>query len=177
MRPNARQAVELVTGKTIKSDMTRLHSPAAVANKFIHLATQRGDTLSPLQVIKLVYLAHGFMLGLYGRALVNEEAEAWTYGPVFRSLYRQVRKYGSQPVQPLSGSAEKFDELEDDIITQVYEKYGGKTAMWLSKLTHQPDSPWSQVWNDGRGHSAKISNDLLEDYYSRLAGGTEASHS
>ena len=157
--------------------MTQLHTPAAVANKFLSLAADRGDTLSPLQVIKLVYMAHGFMLGLYGRALVNEEAEAWTYGPVFRTLYRQVKKFGSQPVQPIACQTEQFDELEDDIIKQVYDKYGTKTAMWLSKLTHQPDSPWSQVWDDGRGHSAKISNDLLEDYYSRLAGGAAASPS
>lgn len=150
--------------------VTQLHSPVAVANKILELAEQSGNAVTPLQLIKLVYLSHGFMLGLYGRPLVREKAEAWTYGPVFRSLYRAVKRFRSDPVQGrLPGPSETFDELEEDLIRQVYEIYGKRNGIALSQLTHQPGSPWSQVWDEGRGHSTIISNDVLQDYYSRLA--------
>jgi len=151
-------------------DNLKSHSAIAVANRFLDLAKNAGDTLTPLQLIKLVYLSHGFMLGLYGRPLVKEEAEAWTYGPVFRSLYRAVKKFKSNPVAgPLPGGNETFDELEEDVIKQVYEKYGQQSGVALSRITHQPGSPWSNVWAEGRGHSSTISNDLLEEYYRQQA--------
>lgn len=146
------------------------HSPIAVANKFLDAAAQKGGTLTPLQVIKLIYLSHGFMLGLYGRPLVRENAEAWTYGPVFPSLYRAVKEFRSNPVRgPLSSKDEQFDEFEDDIIRQVYDVYGARSGIALSRLTHKSDSPWSRVWDEGRGHSQTISNDLLEEYFSKLS--------
>ena len=147
-----------------------IHSPLSVANRFLELAAARRDALTPLQLIKLVYLAHGFMLGLYGRPLVSENAQAWTYGPVFPSLYRAVKRFRSDPViGPLPNGGDQFDELEEDVIRQVYEKYGRRTGVSLSRLTHQANSPWSRVWDEGRGHSCAISNDLLEDYFGRLA--------
>lgn len=146
------------------------HSPVAVANKLLAAAKAKGDTLTPLQVIKLVYLSHGFMLGLYGRPLLRENAQAWTHGPVFPSLYRAVKEFKSNPViGPLPGDDEDFDEFEEDVIRQVYELYGGRSGIALSRLTHKPESPWSRVWDEGRGHSKTISNDLLEDYFSKLS--------
>jgi uncharacterized phage-associated protein len=151
------------------------HSPISVANKFLELAAAAGETLTPLQLIKLVYLSHGFMLGLYRRPLVSEDVQAYTYGPVFPTLYRAVKEFRSSPVagplavQDGSGATkDRFGELEDDVIRQVYQKYGRRNGIQLSRLTHQPDSPWSQVWDEGRGHGQTISNDLLEDYFSAL---------
>ena len=44
-----------------------------VANRFLAIAKKRGDTLTPIQILKLVYIAHGWMLGLYGRPLIKDE--------------------------------------------------------------------------------------------------------
>ena len=35
-----------------------------------------------MQVLKLVYYCHAWMLGLYGRPLIRQPIEAWRYGPV-----------------------------------------------------------------------------------------------
>ena len=45
-----------------------------------------------MHAIKLVYLCHGWMLGIYGRSLIGEPVEAWRYGPVVpeRLPYFQV---------------------------------------------------------------------------------------
>jgi uncharacterized phage-associated protein len=148
-------------------------SARAVANEFIRLAKEDGRALTPLQLIKLVYIAHGWMLGLYQRPLIRNRIEAWQYGPVIPDLYHDLKKYGSdyveEPLPILSyRTPQQLDEEEADIIAQVYKIYGKKTGIQLSALTHQPGTPWDDTWTpDSRG--ASISNDLIAEHYRRLA--------
>jgi len=53
----------------------------AVANYLIGKAQSEGRSITPMQLIKLVYIAHGWTLGLYDQPLIGEQVEAWTYGP------------------------------------------------------------------------------------------------
>ncbi|MCD8455896.1 DUF4065 domain-containing protein [Xylella taiwanensis] len=46
-----------------------------------------------MQVLKLVYIAHGWHLGFRQEPLLNKRVEAWRHGPVIRSLYEKVKKY------------------------------------------------------------------------------------
>lgn len=146
-----------------------MHSSLAVANRFLALANQQGDALTPMQLLKLVYLAHGWMLGLHGRPLISDNVEAWQYGPVIPKLYNAVRKFKSQPVTgSLPAFDTQFDEAEEDIIRQTYEIYGGKTGPALSRLTHRPGGPWETVYEHG-SFGTTIPNDLIEDHYRQLA--------
>jgi uncharacterized phage-associated protein len=140
-----------------------------VANRFIALANAKRDSLTPMQILKLVYMAHGWMLGLVGRPLVKEEIEAWQYGPVIPELYNALRRYKSQPVtEPIVGVDGHLDADELRIIDQVYQIYGHRSGPALSRLTHQPDSPWAKVYRRG-SFGLEISNDLIEDHYAALA--------
>lgn len=140
-----------------------------VANRFIALANSKSDALTPMQVLKLTYMAHGWMLGLVGRPLIKDEIEAWQYGPVIPVLYNAVRRYKSQPVnEPISGVDSNLDADELHIIDQVYQIYGQRTGPALSRLTHQPGSPWAKVYRPG-SFGMEIPNDLIEDHYSSLA--------
>lgn len=122
-----------------------------------------------MQVLKLVYLCHGWMLGLYNRPLIKEPVEAWQYGPVVRDLYKSVKKFRSSPVEgPLSRNKEDFDEQEKDIMDQVIEMYGDFSGLALSRLTHEPGTPWYRTWNSGDRYNI-ISNDLIEDHFKQLA--------
>ncbi len=140
-----------------------------VANRFITLANAKGDALTPMQILKLVYMAHGWMLGLMGRPLIREEVEAWQYGPVIPELYRAMRHHKSQPVKQLIGGAEgALDADETHIVDQVYQIYGQRTGPALSRLTHQADSPWAKVYRPG-SFGLEIPNDIIEDHYAMLA--------
>lgn len=140
-----------------------------VANRFLALADAKGDALTPMQLLKLVYMAHGWMLGLVGRPLIKEEVEAWQYGPVIPELYNAVRRYKSQPVAAqIEGVDGYLDGEETHIIDQVYQIYGQRSGPALSRLTHQPDSPWAKVYKRG-SFGLEIPNDLIEDHYAMLA--------
>ncbi len=145
-----------------------MHSSVSVADRFLDLARAQEDALTPMQLLKLVFLAHGWMLGLYGRPLISEEVQAWQYGPVIPKLYDAVRSFRSMPVTHVTSPKEDFTDLESDIITQVYKLYGQKSGPELSRLTHLQGSPWHAVYKQG-SFGTVISNDLIEDYYARLA--------
>jgi uncharacterized phage-associated protein len=146
-----------------------MKSSRTVANEFIMLARQAGESLTPLQVLKLVYIAHGWMLALHHRPLIRDEVQAWQYGPVIPALYNAVRKYRSSPVEQINGLPdEDLDENERSIVQQTFEIYGSLTGPALSRMTHAKDTPWDMTYEPG-SFGITIPNDLIEDHYSSLA--------
>lgn len=139
-----------------------------VADYFLHLAARDRKTLSPMQILKLVYIAHGWMLGLYSRPLVNQEIEAWQYGPVIPSLYHRFKKYGSNPIDECGDKPAGFDADEQKTLEQVWSGYGNRSGVSLSSLTHESGTPWD-ITVKRYGMGSVISNDLIEDHYRRLA--------
>src|SRR5437660_9090573 len=103
-------------------------SARRVANEFLRLAEEDDRALTPLQIIKLVYIAHGWMLALYQRPLITDRIEAWKYGPVIPQLYQDMKVYGAGSIagrlSDTSYSAKPLDPQERDIIRQVYNIYG-----------------------------------------------------
>ncbi len=74
------------------------HDPKAIANYFLDRAADAGDAPTPMKVQKLVYYANGFYLAIFGEPLIDEQVEAWAYGPVIPSLHREFLEYGNGPI-------------------------------------------------------------------------------
>lgn len=149
------------------------YDAATVANRFIELADGEGKALTPMQIVKLAYIAHGFSLGLYGRSLIDEPVQAWKYGPVIPSLYRRTKRYGrapvTEPVKPRSifRSQEELDERDRAVIDEVYKKYGAFTGPQLSYLTHRRGTPWAQTY-DPDVYGSDIDNALIQMHYATI---------
>ena len=107
------------------SSLTETHDARATANVFIASALKKGRPFTPLQVIKLVYISHGWMLGLYQRPLFHQPVLAWLYGPVVRDVYRALRSYRADGVtKEVEIKKEQFDEYEEHLMDQVFDIYG-----------------------------------------------------
>ena len=140
-----------------------------VANRFLELAREQGRSLTPMQVLKLVYIAHGWMLGLDGRPLIAQPVEAWQYGPVVRDVYNGVRSFGRGPVlAPMWAPQGQLDYYENDMIRQVFNIYGNMDGIALSNITHMPQTPWAQTYRPG-AFGTVINNDLIAAHYQRLS--------
>lgn len=140
-----------------------------VANRFLELAREQGRSLTPMQVLKLVYIAHGWMLGLNARPLIDQSVEAWQYGPVVRDVYNGVRGYGRAPIQrDIAAPAGALDPLEEDMIQQVFGLYGAMGGIQLSNITHMPDTPWAKTYAHG-AFGTVIPDGVIADHYRRLA--------
>ncbi len=140
------------------------HSARVIANEFIRRGVQDGRPLTPLQIMKLVYLAHGWMLAIYDRPLVTDKFEAWRYGPVVDDLYQAMKMYRADPVEeplpltPIASVARDgrislkptqprpFDQQEQHVIDVTYNYYGSWTASQLVQITHRQGTPWYRAW-------------------------------
>ncbi|SCU94200.1 Uncharacterized phage-associated protein (fragment) [Cupriavidus necator] len=141
----------------------------SVARYILERRKEADDAITPMQLIKLVYVAQGYMLGRHGRPLFDdEEVEAWQYGPVVPSVYHAVKEFRSAPVQWVRDAHDvDFTAAEREVMDQVASTYGPYNGIVLSTATHRPGSPWSVTW-DQFGRNAPISNDIIENFYSDL---------
>lgn len=142
-----------------------MYDARQIANWFVLRAQKDGRKLSIMQLLKLVYIAHGWHLEMRGAPLFANKIEAWRHGPVIPDVYHAFRGQGvtiSAPVagyQPIGFPAEYENFLE-----QIYTIYGGMSAFALSELTHTPGGPWETATKQ-RGFFAPITDDLIRPHY------------
>lgn len=146
------------------------HNALLIANKLIEGAKKNNEaSFTPMQLIKMVYIAHGWMLGLFGRPLIRQSVEAWKYGPVVPDVYYAIKHYRNNPVKEYIGGVanEAFDDYELELIDKIREVYGGFSGVKLSAITHETGTPWNQVVLDRKtfGRGVVIPNSLIEKYY------------
>lgn len=148
-----------------------MYDVLTVADAILKIAKARGLSLTPMQIVKLTYIAHGWSLGLRGKDLFGNRIEAWQYGPVIPDLYHATKTYGRNPIPlPDVGDAEDIKVSPEDrsFLSEVFDKYGHLDGITLSYLTHKAGTPWSQVYRQGQRYIA-IPDDLIERHYKELA--------
>ena len=126
-----------------------LYSPLAIANEFIRLSGAGGIDHMKLQ--KLVYYV--FESGIKDkRRIVNENPQVWKYGPVFPSLYAEMKWHGSEAIykpvpEGLNGPILLIENDDGAIaaIRKIWERYKNYSAIQLSALTHNPGTPWYKI--------------------------------
>ena len=147
-------------------------SPLVVARQILWL--RRDTETTPMHVIKLVYLCHGWTLGLYDRPLITEPVEAWRYGPVVPSTYHTYKAFGGSPITvvPTDCSTHMTDQ-QNSLVGAVLDAYSEYTPLQLSDITHQPGTPWYETyfrWGEG----CIIPNELIRDFYRNRAYAKQA---
>lgn len=170
------------------------YSAKAIANYFLDIAESTGHVITPMKLQKLVYFAHGWNLAITAAPLIDEQVEAWQFGPVISSLYHAFKKYGGSPI---TGYAKEMDlakissstdesSLADayqtprvppndhetiKLLSKIWEIYGTFTAVQLSNLTHLDGTPWKKVWDENQSTSnlipkgKDIDNDAIKNYF------------
>lgn len=158
-----------------------------IANEFIRRAGLHARHLTHMQLQKLVYIAHGWNLAINRTPLTTDVPQAWDYGPVYKDLYDALRRFGSGPVigeirardfglgifmqDPARGDEPiraPISDQERAVIDRVFSDYGKFHAYQLSALTHEPGTPWDEVYNH-RGRLLPIDNALTQRHFIELA--------
>jgi uncharacterized phage-associated protein len=172
------------------------YDPKAIANYFLTVAEERGTTLTPMKIQKLVYFANGWHLAIKDTPLINEQVEAWPYGPVIPSLYRAFKRFGDQPItgrairvvtksdsddpwvifrsetEPTIDEFPEQAEFTKAFLDRIWDTYGRYTAIQLSNETHQEGSPWYEVLTEYRREIPKgtdIPPETMKRYFRSLA--------
>lgn len=150
-----------------------MYPAVAIANYFLEIAKKEHKVIQPMKLQKLVFLAHGWHLGIHGKPLVSERVEAWEWGPVIPSVYHAFKYFGRKQVTELGESPIGIEEIEQetkDFLYEVWKIYGKYTGIQLSNLTHEKGSPWDIARHDNEGQKyLVIKDDIIEDYYQKLS--------
>jgi uncharacterized phage-associated protein len=151
----------------------------ALANKILQRAADRGQSLTIMQLVKLIYFAQGWYLAFADKPITYHPAQAWQYGPVYPHVYKAFPKAGSAPLQGLilEKSTEKpytanFTDDENELIDWILERYGKMHAFQLSQLTHADDGPW-KITIDKSGAYSEIPIPLMTSYFKRFVAKDE----
>lgn len=158
-----------------------------IANFLIKLGEESKDELTPLKLMKLVYICHGYILAITGSSALSprfDKVEAWKYGPVIPSVYHSFKSYQNSPVtEPtvilkecengrFSSEIPQFsDNNEEELLYMrickfVYRQYAHLTASELIEMLHRQGTPWASVYEEGKNN--EISDDLTKRYYKAL---------
>lgn len=164
-------------------------SALSIANYFVEKSLNSDKNLKPLKLMKLVYIAHGYMLALYDKSAINprfDKVEAWKYGPVIPSVYHSFKLYGNQPV---TKKTEIFTEEEENgdnihvilstpelqseeakkVCEFVWKNYCQYSDSTLVGLLHKPGSPWALVYEEGKNN--EIPDFITRVYYRKIVDG------
>jgi uncharacterized phage-associated protein len=168
------------------------HRAVAIANEFLKVPGA-SETLTQMQLQKLVYFANGWNWALNDERLVSDDAEAWSFGPVYRDLYNHTKYFGREPIgrqitpddseisrifgdaarnfgaggqkqAPYSANATASERL---IVRHVWHRYGALSGIRLSALTHQPGTPWFEAYQ--RGRNSLLDQDTIRTHYGEIA--------
>ena len=141
-------------------------------------------TLTPLHVLKMTYMSHGYAWPITKHRLISDQVEAWKYGPVYPTVYEAFSDYGSNTVDSLyycgtelslkdkieeriRNLEKAFTEKEKEVIDNVVEAYKDWTGGQLIALMHRKGTPWKRHYiKDWTG--IVIPDEDTKEYYTRL---------
>lgn len=163
----------------------QMYTPQHVANFFLERAKCEGYGLTPMKLLKIVYIGYGWVLALTNKKLFDTEIEAWQHGPVIPSLYHEFKEYGRGPISRLSFRMDFKEEISDFevyspeipkndadiqyILGRVWDVYKDLDGWELRNKTHEHDTPWSKVYIDGERGCVLSDDDIREYYRTKLA--------
>lgn len=144
-----------------------------------YLAIQEGGQINKMKAIKLIWLAERYHLRKYGRAIVNDQYWAMSFGPVGSSvkdiadgssfLANEEREYSEAyianadkytVVSITNPEIRVFSKTDIEALDAAYKCYGSLDQFALAKLSH--DYPEWKKFEDRL--EAKISSRELMSY-------------
>ena len=153
-------------------------SALSVANYFVQKSLDGDKNLKPLKLMKLVYIAHGFMLAMLKKSVFDERfdhVEAWRLGPVIPSVYHSFKQYKNKPIEE-KAVVFRWNDDDDDVefdypmlhdneakivCDYVWKRYNEYTDNDLVTLLHKKGTPWQVIYEEGK-------NNVIPDPYTAI---------
>jgi len=131
------------------------------------IVTRQGS-MSTWKLQKLVYYCQAWHLVWDEEPLFPDAIQAWSNGPVVRSLYERHRTKFS--VGSWKGDPTRLTPSESESIDAVLGVYGKMSGADLAALTHR-EQPWLRAregLSDGERGNNVISHESMVEYYGGL---------
>jgi uncharacterized phage-associated protein len=156
------------------------HDVREIANLVLDFGERAGVPLTNMTINKVVFFLHAWYLAKTGEPLVSAKIEAWDYGPVFRELYGEFKKFGNKRITSKATRRNVrtmqqevcvgcFSKQDLEFLSPLIEDYAQMSAGKLVELSHVRGGPWDQVYNHpGQSNPGMdISNELIREFFRR----------
>lgn len=150
------------------------HSPPVamtVLDVAAYILAKSGE-MTAMKLQKLAYYAQCWSLVWDEAPLFDAEIQAWANGPVIPQLYEAHK--GCFKVCPgsIAGDPDRLTKDQRATVDEVLRFYGGRSAQWLSDLTHL-EAPWRDARAragaaDGQACQEPITHAQMHEYYAGL---------
>lgn len=155
-------------------DTINIINPITLSKYVIQYLVPRGYEVSHLKLQKLVYYIDAWHLVYYDQPLIKEDFEAWVHGPVLRDVWNH---YKDKSILNTTLNIEEHIDISDyiypeqiELINDVLDEYGDKTAYYLECLTHH-EEPWRKARMDCAPSDrcdVVINKKTMKEYYGNL---------
>jgi uncharacterized phage-associated protein len=143
------------------------YDSVSVAQYMRALALEDGLILGVTKVQKLLYILYAYFLVKYDRRIINEQPQAWQFGPVFPHTRSKI-DYFFKPAEHDFAFLKSDKDLEQ-ALREIIQECGNLDAGNLIDWSHEPYSPWDQIVQDNqKNYGKKIPNDLIKKYFIKL---------
>ncbi|CAI9831959.1 MAG: DUF4065 domain-containing protein [Nitrosopumilus sp.] len=137
---------------------------------------------TPLQVLKLAYLSHGYTLAITGKPLFSDMVVAGKLGPTIPTLDYAIREHGGAAIPRLYSCGtpvispdigRRIEELGGQftpnnraIVDQMVRTFGKYEGADLASHLNKDGTPWSETIK-ASGEDSRIEDARLEAYFKK----------
>lgn len=122
-------------------------------------------SLSNLELQKIAFIAEMLYLGRTKEPLVNEDWQAWAYGPVQPELYHQAKIFGADPVRDIFvADLLDINSAEGQATNDAYNLMKVLTPGQMVNITHRPDGAWARNYASGMRGKLIPKSDIRAEY-------------
>ena len=123
--------------------------------------------ITNLKLQKLTYLAQMTYMGFNeGERLIDDDFEAWQYGPVNKNLYTRLSAFGSKPVLNVFKHDENLCTTHRDHVNKVFNTFGSMDSWRLVEITHRKGGAWDKTYNPIIAMKNIISDQsIMDEFY------------
>lgn len=127
-----------------------MYNALDVAKYVINYCNQKQQPISNLKLQKLLYFLWVDFYKQRNCSLFHDNICAWQLGPVVPDVYYEFCSYAGLPIDR-NYCVENIEINDKVIIEKIVDNYINKSAFELVEMTHADSTPWSIIYNNGRG--------------------------
>lgn len=137
-----------------------MSSAQQISKYIITKCTNDSQPISNLQLQKILYYVQREFLQR-GKLAFNDDFEAWQFGPVIPSVYRQYCGFGAIPIRMKYNVSVNPDA--QFIIDSIVEQKRRINPWTLVNDTHKEGKAWSLTYQNGLGNYHIIPKELIRN--------------
>ena len=142
--------------------MRALDLAAHVINRCMDL----GEPTTHFKLQKMLYILEVKSLVHSGKSLIDENFEAWDYGPFLRSIYDRYSYMAACEMLVRQKTDRELPSDQRNAIINNIDELAGMNLWELAQISMEPNTPWAKVYE--KGSQVQIPNQLIVSYAKEL---------